>query len=123
MMRSVAAIAILWLFVPGSAAWAQLQQPAPPVFMPTQLSISRATAHGLNTASPTFAIEGANFGTVPQVFIGAPGGALVRVPVLSAVDGFIHAQLTEATSAPGAYSVVVTRGPSTTDMSSFVLTI
>jgi hypothetical protein len=90
---------------------------------PPQLTISKVAAEGLDTANPTLAIEGSNFGGAPSVYMGAPGGVLVQLTVLSATNIFISAQLTGATSAPGTYLLVVSRGPATVDVFSMAITI
>src|SRR5215467_11486350 len=85
--------------------------PAPP----PQLMISKVAAVGLDTSNPTLVIEGVNFGSNPSVFMGMSGGALVPLFVVSAASNYISAQLTTATSAPGTYLLVVSRGPATTE--------
>src|SRR5262245_49264435 len=66
---------------------------------PTQFTISKVTANGLDTLNPLLSIEGANFGPSPGLFMGAPGGMLVQLTVLSSSGDFISAQSTGATSA------------------------
>src|SRR5215468_1772500 len=61
---------------------------------PPQLTISKVVAYGLDTANPTLAIEGVNFGTTPAVFIGVSGGTLAQLTVLSSSSNFISVQLT-----------------------------
>ena len=90
---------------------------------PPQLTISKVVANGVDTPNPTLAIEGANFGANASVYMGVSGGTLVQLTVLSATNNFINAQLTGATSAPGTYLLVVSRGPSTTDVFSMAVTI
>ena len=90
---------------------------------PPQLAISKVVANGLNTTHPTLAIEGRNFGRVPSVFMGASGGLLVSLTVLSSSDSYINAQLNSQTSAPGSYLLVVARGPSANDISYFNVTL
>src|ERR1043166_2066914 len=89
---------------------------APAGMPPQQLTISKVVPNGLDTLNPTLAIEGANFGTAPKVYMGVSGGYLVQLTVLSASQNFINAQLTGATSSPGTYMLVVSRGPSATDV-------
>src|SRR5438093_2777376 len=96
---------------------------APAGTPPPQLTISKVVSHGLDTLNPTLAIEGANFGTAPKVYMGVSGGYLVQLTVLSAFQNFISAQLTGATSSPGTYMVVVSRGPSATDVYSMTVTL
>src|SRR5689334_5786151 len=56
--------------------------------------------------------------------MGVSGGVLTRLTVLSATNNnFITAQLTSATSAPGTYLLVVSRGPSSTDVFSIAITL
>src|SRR5262249_14132955 len=90
---------------------------------PPQLTISKVAAVGLDTPVPTLAIEGYNFGPAPTVYMGVSGGALVQLTVLSASNNFISVQLTGATSAPGTYLLVVSRGPSTTETFSMAVTV
>src|SRR5438046_1734153 len=87
---------------------------APAGTPPPQLTISKVVPNGLDTLNPTLAIEGANFGAAPKVYMGVSGGSLVQLTVLSASQNFISAQLTSATSSPGTYLLVVSRGPSAT---------
>src|SRR5437667_6731209 len=96
---------------------------APAGTPPPQLTISKVVPNGLDTLNPTLAIEGANLGAAPKVFMGVSGGSLVQLTVLSASQNFISAQLTGATSSPGTYLLVVSRGPSTTDVFSMAFTI
>ena len=110
----------LWICV------AAFQPPADasPAAIPTpQLTISKVVAIGVDTPSPTLAIEGANFGAAPSVYMGISGGTLAQLTVVSASNNFISAELTSATSAPGTYLLVVSRGPSTTDVFSLAITI
>jgi hypothetical protein len=96
---------------------------APAGTPPPQLTISKVVPNGLDTSHPTLAIEGANFGTAPEVYMGVSGGYLVQLTVLSASHNFISAQLTGATSSPGTYMLVVSRGHSTTDVYSVTVTL
>src|SRR5213596_3649883 len=96
---------------------------APAGTPPPQLTISKVAPNGLDTLNPTLAIEGANFGPAPAVIMGVSGGALVQLTVLSASNNFISAQLTGATSAPGTYLLVVSRGPATTEVFSISITL
>src|SRR5213594_3970075 len=96
---------------------------APAGAPPPQLKISKVVPNGLDTLNPTLAIEGANFGAAPKVYMGVSGGSLVQLTVLSAFQNFISAQLTGATSSPGTYMVVVSRGPSATDVYSMTVTL
>jgi hypothetical protein len=88
-----------------------------------QLSISQVVAFGLGTPNPTIAINGDNFGTEPNVFMGVSGGVLIPLNVLSASNNFINAQLTGATSAPGTYLLVVSKGNGAPDISSISVTL
>src|SRR5436190_8453779 len=90
---------------------------------PPQLTILKVHANGLDGLNPSMAIEGSNFGQTPAVFMGAPGGLLVQLNVLSSSNNFISAQLNGATSAPGTYLLVVTKGPSQTDVFTMPVTI
>src|SRR5689334_8610379 len=72
-----------------------------------QLTISKVVPGGLDTPNPTLAIEGANFGMAPSVYMGISGGTLTQLTILAATNNFISAQLTGATSAPGTYLLVV----------------
>src|SRR5262249_49714753 len=95
-----------------------------PAAIPTpQLTISKVVAGGLDTSNPTLAIEGANFGAAPSVYMGISGGTLTQLTVLAATNNFISAELDGATSTPGTYLLVVSRGPSTTDVFSIAITI
>ena len=96
---------------------------APAGTPPPQLTISKVVPNGLDTLNPTLAIEGANFGGAPKVYMGVSGGSLVQLTVLSASQNFISAQLTGATSSPGTYLLVVSRGPSATDVFSVTVTL
>src|SRR6059036_238271 len=96
---------------------------APAGTPPPQLTISKVVPNGLDTLNPTLAIEGANLGAAPKVFMGVSGGSLVQLTVLSASQNFISAQLTGATSSPGTYLLVVSRGPSATDVFSVTVTL
>src|SRR5437870_6600853 len=96
---------------------------APAGTPPQQLTISKVVPNGLDTSHPTLAIEGANFGTAPEVYMGVSGGSLVHLTVLSASQNFISAQLTGATSSPGTYMLVVSRGPSANDVFSVTVTL
>src|SRR5262249_28056172 len=96
---------------------------APAGTPPPQLTISKVVPNGLDTSHPTLAIEGANFGTAPEVYMGVSGGYLVQLTVLSASQNFINAQLTGATSSPGTYMLVVSRGRSANDIYSGTVTI
>src|SRR6266704_3465758 len=96
---------------------------APAGTPPPQLTISKVVPNGLDTLNPTLAIEGANFGAAPKVYMGVSGGSLVQLTVLSASQNFISAQLTGATSSPGTYLLVVSRGPSATDVFSVTVTL
>src|SRR5262249_35876889 len=96
---------------------------APAGTPPPQLTISKVVPNGLDTSHPTLAIEGANFGTAPEVYMGVSGGYLVQLTVLSASQNFINAQLTGATSSPGTYMLVVSRGRSANDVYSVTVTI
>lgn len=87
------------------------------------LSISKVTANGLNTANPTLAIEGANFGSAPFVYMGISGGSLTLLTVLSVSNNFISAQLTAANSTPATYLVVVSRSPTLDNAVSIDVTI
>jgi hypothetical protein len=77
----------------------------------------------LNTPNPTLAIEGNNFGADPDVYMGVSGGALAPLTVLSASNNFISAALTGATSGPGTYLLVVSKGPAPVDTNSLSVTI
>ena len=96
---------------------------APAGTPPPQLTISKVVPNGLDTLNPTLAIEGANFSAAPKVYMGVSGGSLVQLTVLSASQNFISAQLTGATSSPGTYLLVVSRGPSATDVFSVTVTL
>src|SRR5213593_2958916 len=96
---------------------------APAGTPPPQLTISKVVPNGLDTLNPTLAIEGANFGAAPEVYMGVSGGAWAHLTVLSASPNFISAQLTGATSSPGTYLLVVSRGPSATDVFSVAVTL
>jgi hypothetical protein len=76
---------------------------------PPQLVATKAVA---DLDAGTLSIEGSNFGSSPQVFLGAAGGAFTEQPVVSSTDSTIEALLT--TSDPGTYVLVVRSGPSTT---------
>src|SRR5438093_8191725 len=96
---------------------------APAGTPPPQLTISKVVPNGLDTLNPTLAIEGANFGAAPKVYMGVSGGSWVQLTVLSASHNFISAQLTGATSSPGTYMLMVSRGPSATDVFSVTVTL
>src|SRR5947208_1692901 len=96
---------------------------APAGTPPPQLTISKVVPNGVDTLNPTLAIEGANFGGAPKVYMGGSGGSLVQLTVLSASQNFISAQLTSATSSQGTYLLVVSRGPSATDVFSVTVTL
>ena len=96
---------------------------APAGAPPPQLTISKVVPNGLDTLNPTLAIEGANFGAAPKVYMGVSGGSWVQLTVLSASHNFISAQLTGATSSPGTYMLMVSRGPSATDVFSVTVTL
>src|SRR5438094_1515069 len=96
---------------------------APAGAPPPQLTISKVVPNGLDTLNPTLAIEGANFGAAPKVYMGVSGGSWVQLTVLSASHNFISAQLTGATSSPGTYMLMVARGPSATDVFSVTVTL
>src|SRR5207249_10654930 len=85
---------------------------APAGLLPPQLTISKVVPNGLDTLNPTLAIEGANFGAAPKVYMGVAARSLVPLTVLSTSHKFISAQLPGATSSPGIYLRVVVRGPS-----------
>src|SRR6266566_2407706 len=96
---------------------------APAGTPPPQLTISKVVPNGQDTLNPTLAIEGANFGAAPKIYMGVSGGSLVELTVLSASQNFISAQLTGATSFPGTYLLMVSRGPSATDVFSVTVTL
>src|SRR5262245_17400549 len=106
---------VVWLYLTPQAQSQQYRQP--------QLMISKVTVHGLDTLSPTLGIDGNNFGPAPSVYIGGTAGSLIELTVLSASNTFISARLTGATSAPGTYVLVVSRGPSTNDVYSVNVTL
>src|SRR5207247_11280623 len=80
---------------------------APAGTPPPQLTISKVVPNGLDTLNPTLAIEGANFGGAPKVYMGVSGGSLVQLTVISASQDFISAQLTCSSSSPGSLLLVV----------------
>src|SRR5262249_45656510 len=116
MMRNTRTIfaLLVWLSLTSPAQ----SQPAP---RQPQLTISKVTVNGLDTNSPTLAIEGNNFGSAPGVYMGGTAGSLIELTILSVSNTFITARLTGATSAPGTYVLVVARGPSTNDVFSIDL--
>src|SRR5262245_25039377 len=116
MLRNVGLISALFLLVLCVVPRAEFQQTLYAAGNPPpQLTISKVAPIGLDTLNPMLTIEGANFGAAPNVYMGVSGGALVQLTVLSASSNFISAQLTGATSAPGTYLLVVSRGPATTE--------
>jgi len=95
-----------------------------PAAIPTpQLTISKVVVIGLDTSGPTLSIEGANFSSTPTVYMGISGGTLTQLTVLYASNNFISAQLNGVTATPGTYLLVVSRGPSTTDVFSIAITM
>ena len=78
---------------------AYAQQPA--AHPPPQLTISRATVSGLETASPTISIDGTHFSAAVHVSMGAAGGLFQPLNVLSVTSDQIVAQLN--TAQPGTY--------------------
>src|SRR5437870_9203672 len=89
----------------------------PPVKIPPpQLMITKAVTNGLDSTMPTLVIEGKNFGTNPSVYMGSSGGTLAALTLHSVSDTVIVAQLNPLTSSPGTYMLVVSKGPSATDV-------
>src|SRR5262249_54503540 len=86
-----------------------------------QLTVTRVVGNGLNTSNPTVAIDGNNFGK-PSVYMGASGGNLIPLTVLYSSNNFISGQLSSATSSPGSYLLVVSRGVLPTEMFSVGVT-
>src|ERR1051326_7507322 len=126
MKKNVAATIVLLLIGLGLISQTEFQasaSAAPQQSPPPQLTIAKVAANGLDTLHPTLAIDGENFGAAPQVYMGVSGGVLAQLTVLSATNNFISAQLTRATSAPGTYLLMVSRGPSRTDIFSIGITL
>src|ERR1051326_4911422 len=126
MKKNAAATIVLLLIGLGLISQTEFQasaSAAPQQSPPPQLTIAKVAANGLDTLHPTLAIDGENFGAAPQVYMGVSGGVLAQLTVLSATNKFITVQLTHATSAPGTYLLVVSRGPSRTDVFSIAITL
>jgi hypothetical protein len=85
------------------------------------LIVSRAVASGLTTSSPTITIDGRFFGRTPRVYLGAVGGVLEQLSVISSTGTQIVAAL--PTSAPGSYVLAVSRGPRDLQNASMSVTI
>lgn len=69
----------------------------------------------------TLLIEGQNFGSAPQLLMAAPGGALVPVPVLSASNTSIVADLVDVV--PGTYKIQVIKGNGATEQDAVELSL
>src|SRR5215831_15646410 len=126
MVRITAVVALILLFALLFVHQAELPSLTALAAAPQsshQLSISQVVAFGLGTPNPTITINGDNFSTEPNVFMGVSGGVLVSLNVLSASNNFINAQLTGATSAPGTYMLVVSKGNGAPDISSISVTL
>src|ERR1051326_1496620 len=126
MKKNAAATIVLLLIGLGLISQTEFQPSAsapPQQSPPPQLTVAKVVANGLDTLHPTLAIDGENFGAAPQVYMGVSGGVLAQLTVLSATHNFITVQLTHATSAPGTYLLVVSRGPSRTDVFSIAITL
>ncbi len=78
----------------------------------SQLTITQAVVGDLSIPVPTVTIDGTNFGTAPQVFLGTAGGSFQPLPVLYAGNTQIVAAL--STTSPGTYVLWVRRGAATT---------
>src|SRR5687768_8270229 len=70
--------------------------------------ISTARVDGLDSPSATLTIEGQNFGTLPRVFIGAPGGAFQQLFILQSTSTMIVASLNPVNA--GTHVVMVQAG-------------
>lgn len=87
------------------------------------LTLTRAAAIDLDTVNPWLLIDGVNFDEDTQVMLGDVAGNFVKLDTTFISDVEIHAKLTEETSQPGTYLLVVTRGPSTQDSFEMDITI
>src|SRR5437667_12691549 len=70
---------------------------APAGAPPPQFTISKDVPNGLDTLNPTLAIEGANFGAAPRVYVGVSEGRSFHHTVLPASHNFISPQWPSAT--------------------------
>ena len=95
-----ACLAMMWFTAP---VLAQL----PGNVSPRQLVVSKISTD-LSATPATVLIEGDNFGLSPSVEMGAAGGGLVEIEVVSATDTAIVANL--PTTDPGSYFLHVSRG-------------
>ena len=125
MTRKVALIGLMLLFCISFSNLVAAQSPGKTP--PAQLLVTKVVASGLEGSNPTLAIEGKGFtpqaSTNPSVYMGMAGGNLIPLAVNSSSDTVIYVSLTPQSSAPGTYLVVVSRGSSTTDVYSTVVTL